>query len=86
MKESLKKRMRNYGFWVSLLSAILLTIKSILSHFDIILTNDMMQGIAQTIDYVLLIFIVLGVISNPKEGKWWTGEKPKWPTNTYNKK
>lgn len=57
-----KSKAKNYGFWISLCSAILL----VLGNFGIKLN---VPYIEEVVSSVLGVFVLLGVISNPKEGK-----------------
>lgn len=59
---NLKEKMKNYGFWISLCSAVLLVI----SNFGLKIDAPYVEEI---ISSILGVFVVLGVISNPKEGK-----------------
>lgn len=62
-----KERFRNYGLWVSLASLILLVLQTSGVGVDVGKYN-------QIVNQILGIFVALGVLSNPKEGKWFTDQ------------
>ena len=59
--QNLKAKFKNYGFWVSLIGAIIMFLQSI--GIDIAGdTNEIVSGICS-------ILVVLGIVSNPNSGK-----------------
>lgn len=61
-----KKRLRNYGFWVALVSQLLLVAQiGGKLFFDYVLTEDMSAEIVVFADAVLIVLSTLGIISNP---------------------
>lgn len=61
-----KKRLRNYGFWVALVSQLLLVAQiGGKLFFDYTLTEDMSAEIVVFADAVLIVLSTLGIISNP---------------------
>ena len=57
---------RSYGFWVSVIAAVILVLKSILNGYGIKIEEKYLSDIA---DGVLGLLIVLGVIAAPKAPK-----------------
>lgn len=55
---NLKKRLRNYGLWVSLASLVLLISQTFGYHIDVGKYN-------QVINAVLAFLVTLGVLNNP---------------------
>lgn len=61
-----KKRVRNYGFWMALISQLLLVIQlGAKVLFNYTLTEDWSMGIVLLADAVLVVLATLGIISNP---------------------
>lgn len=58
------ERFKNYGLWVSLASLILMALQDAGVH----ITPEKFNAYVQSI---LGILVVLGIVSNPKEGKWY---------------
>ncbi|WP_262362419.1 phage holin family protein [Paenibacillus senegalensis] len=64
--------MRNYGFWMALISQLLLAVQiGAKVLFDYTITDDWSTGIVLLADAVLVVLATLGIISNPTkpEGK-----------------
>ncbi len=72
MQLNLKNKIKNYGFWVSLLSIVVLITKHILNKcgisFDEYFITEIISGIC-------FLLITLGVISNPESGKGYNDVK-----------
>jgi phi LC3 family holin len=66
----LKKRYRNYGFWISLASAILL----VLTSFGLKIDNEQIMNIVRA---VLGTLTIVGVINNPTTDSSGYGDDPK---------
>ena len=58
----LKKRLRNYGLWVSLASLVFL----LLNNFGISVDESKFNGI---VDAILTIFVLLGILNDPTTEK-----------------
>lgn len=58
----LKKRLRNYGLWVSLASFVLL----LLNNFGVDIDESKYNGI---VDSILAILVLLGILNNPTTEK-----------------
>lgn len=58
----LKKRLRNYGLWVSLASLVLL----LLNNFGVDIDESKYNGI---VDAILAILVLLGILNNPTTEK-----------------
>ena len=58
----LKKRLRNYGLWVSLASLVLL----LLNNFGVDIDESKYNGI---VDSILAILVLLGILNNPTTEK-----------------
>lgn len=71
---NLKGKVHNYGFWVSLISAIIMLLQML--GIKIAEPNDIVGGICS-------IFVVLGIISNPNSGKGYL-DKDENINNTQN--
>ncbi len=61
MKKNLKKKISSYGFWISLLTAIFLIVKAVLTQYNIHISNSVAIEIISGICFVL---ITVGVIKN----------------------
>ena len=59
---NLKKRLRNYGLWVSVASLVLLLLK----NFGIYVDASKFNGI---VDAILTIFVLLGILNDPTTKK-----------------
>jgi len=61
-----KQRLRNYGFWVALVSQVLLVVQlGAKLLFDYTLTEDIKTEIVLLADAILVVLSTLGIISNP---------------------
>lgn len=65
---------RNYGLWVSIVAAVLLVVQASGDIFGFTLTEELNTKIMALAVAVLGLLVLLGIISNPKEG---TGYKDK---------
>lgn len=66
MQLNLKNKIKNYGFWISLLSILFLITKHILNKCGIVIDE---YFITEIISAFCFLLITLGVISNPESGK-----------------
>lgn len=57
----MKEKFRNYGLWISLISAVLMILQSIGLKFDLPYINEVITSI-------LGVLVALGIISNPSDG------------------
>ncbi len=64
MSEKLKNRLKNYSFWVSLASAILLLVQAIGKPLGLVINEEIYMSIVNS---VLGVFVVLGIISHPAQ-------------------
>ncbi|MCH5162496.1 MAG: holin [Clostridiales bacterium] len=64
----LKERIKNGGFWVSLISSVFL----ILGAFGIEIAGETADAV---INAVCSALVVLGIASNPTKGTWYLDEK-----------
>ncbi|EHB50135.1 MULTISPECIES: phage holin [Paenibacillus] len=59
---------RNYGLWVSLVSAILLAVQAFGAIFNFQIAPEKFDEIVTAVNALLGVLVVLGIVSNPKEG------------------
>lgn len=64
MSTALKNRLKNYSFWVSLASAVLLLVQAIGKPLGLIINEEIYMSIVNS---VLGVFVVLGIISHPAQ-------------------
>ena len=64
MSSALKNRLKNYSFWVSLASAILLLVQAIEKPLGLVINEEIYMSIVNS---VLGVFVVLGIISHPAQ-------------------
>lgn len=57
------ERFKNYGLWLSVASLLLMVLQDV----GVNITPEKFNAYVQTI---LGILVLLGIVSNPKEGKW----------------
>ncbi len=57
----MKEKFRNYGLWISLISAVLMILQSLGLKFDLPYINEVITSI-------LGVLVALGIISNPSDG------------------
>ncbi|NNU85350.1 holin [Geobacillus sp. BMUD] len=62
------ERFKNYGLWVSVASLLFMILQDIGVH----ITPEKYHAY---VDVILTILITLGIISNPKEGKWYHDDR-----------
>ncbi|WP_342576540.1 phage holin [Paenibacillus sp. FSL M8-0142] len=72
---------RNYGMWVSIVAAVLLIVQASGDLFGFALTEELNAKIMALAVAVLGLLVLLGIISNPKEGKGYKDETHK--TNKF---
>lgn len=58
------ERFKNYGLWLSVASLLLM----VLQDTGVNITTEKFNAYVQAI---LGILVLLGIVSNPKEGKWY---------------
>lgn len=66
---------RNYGLWVSLVSAILLAAQAFGAIFNFQIAPEKYDEIMTAVNALLGVLVVLGIVSNPKEGTGYTDKK-----------
>lgn len=64
------KRLQNYGLWVSIASLLFMLVNDLGLH----ITPDKWDSYVNSI---LSILVMLGIVSNPKEGKWFSDKNDK---------
>jgi hypothetical protein len=64
----MKERLSNYGLWVAIASLVGMILTDTVDGFSMGRYNEYVQTLFG-------IFIVAGLISNPKEGKWFGDQK-----------
>jgi uncharacterized membrane protein len=57
------RRLKNYGLWVAIASLLFMVVQDLGFHVTPEKWNTY-------VDVILGILVMLGIISNPKEGKW----------------
>lgn len=67
-----KQKCKNYGFWVSLVAAIIVMLRTIGQKFGFTIDDEAIRTIANSI---LGVLIVMGIISNPASGKGYVDEE-----------
>jgi len=72
---------RNYGMWVSIVAAVLLVAQASGDLFGFTLTEELNTKIMALAVAVLGLLVLLGIISNPKEGKGYKDDTHK--TNKF---
>lgn len=55
------KRMKNYGFWISIVSAILILLQAFGLKIDLPYINEIVSA-------VLGLLVILGIVNNPTDG------------------
>ena len=61
----MKGKFRNYGLWISIISAVLMLLQAIGLLFDLPYVNEIITSI-------LGVLVTLGIISNPSDGNGYT--------------
>lgn len=64
----MKERLKNYGFWISLVSGIIMVLQAFGLRIDAPYVNEIITA-------VLGVLVVLGIINNPKDGSGYTDSK-----------
>lgn len=64
----MKERFKNYGFWISLVSGIIMVMQAMGLRVNVPYVNEVITA-------VLGVFVVLGIINNPKDGNGYTDSK-----------
>ncbi len=57
----MKGKFRNYGLWISIISAVLMLLQAMGLKFDLPYVNEIITSI-------LGVLVTLGIISNPSDG------------------
>lgn len=66
---------KNYGMWVSLVSAILLAAQACGDIFGFQLAPEKYDQIMTAVNALLGVLVVLGIVSNPEAGKGYIDKK-----------
>lgn len=67
------KKIRNYGLWVAVLSLFVPEVVEALHTYNI---NLILPENYQTlVEYGLKVLVLMGIISNPENGKWFKDDK-----------
>lgn len=64
----MKERFKNYGFWLSLASGIIILMQAFGLKVDVPYVNEIITGI-------LGVLVILGIVNNPKDGSGFTDTK-----------
>lgn len=67
---AMKEKLSNRGLWIALFALLGMVLMDTVPHFNA-------GRYQEYVDIILVILITLGVISNPKSGKWFTDTKDK---------
>lgn len=67
----------NYGLWVSIIAAVLLVVSAAGKLFGFELTEELNGNITGFAMAVLGLLVILGIVSNPKEGTGYTDKDEK---------
>lgn len=70
MKLKLKEKIKNYGFWISLISSVILLVQAFGVKIDVPYINEIVTAI-------LGVFVTLGIISDPSTGSGYLDEDKK---------
>ncbi|WP_438491001.1 phage holin [Paenibacillus sp. IHBB 3054] len=71
----MKSKWRNYGLWVSLTAAVLLGVQTVGAIFGFQLAPEKYDEATAAVNAILGILVVLGIVSNPKEGTGYVDKK-----------
>ena len=63
----MKGKFRNYGLWISIISAVLMLLQAMGLKFDLPYVNEIITSI-------LGVLVTLGIISNPSDGNGYTNK------------
>ncbi|MNK90325.1 Bacteriophage holin [compost metagenome] len=66
------KKWKNYGLWVSLVSAMLLAVQAFGNIFGYQIAPEKSSEIMTAVNALLGVLVVLGIVSNPEAGKGYT--------------
>lgn len=66
---------KNYGLWVSLVSAILLAVQAVGAIFNFQLAPEKYDQIMAAVNSLLGVLVVLGIVSNPEAGRGFLDKK-----------
>lgn len=72
---NLRKKLKNYGFWVSLISAVMMIIQAFGVNINIPVLKEALISICG-------LLVMLGIISNPEKGKGYIDTKEKMDNNS----
>lgn len=68
---------RNYGMWTSLVAAVLLILSAAGKVFGFEISEELSTNITGLAVAILGLLVILGIISNPKEGTGYTDKEMK---------
>ncbi|MGG4090580.1 phage holin [Paenibacillus lautus] len=68
---------RNYGLWMSLVAAVLLILSAVGKVFGFEISEELSTNITGLAVAILGLLVILGIISNPKEGTGYTDKDNK---------
>jgi phi LC3 family holin len=71
MLKNLKARFKNYGFWMSLVSALGLVAKALEPVLGYHLPLDFDTSLSTVVTSVLGVLVLLGIVSNPTVGSFY---------------
>ncbi|GIP02118.1 hypothetical protein J28TS4_05250 [Paenibacillus lautus] len=71
------KKWGNYGLWVSIVAAVLLVVSAAGKLFGFEITEELNANITGFAMAVLGLLVILGIVSNPKEGTGYTDKDNK---------
>ncbi|WP_249043518.1 phage holin [Paenibacillus faecis] len=66
---------KNYGMWVSLVSAVLLAVQACGDILGFQLAPEKYDQIMTAVNALLGVLVVLGIVSNPEAGKGFRDKK-----------
>lgn len=66
----ISKKYKNAGLWVALISAIIVFVQSLAVAFEFPLPENLEAKTMGVTLALLTVLNVLGIVSNPKDGKW----------------
>lgn len=75
MRDVREAKWKNYGMWVSLTAAVLLAVQAVGGIFGFTVTPEQYDGIVAAVNAVLGVLVVLGIVSNPEDGRGYTDNK-----------
>lgn len=67
---NLKNKIRNYGFWMSIIGAAVMIMQALGLNINIPMINEALTSVCG-------LLVVLGIISNPEKGKGYIDSEDK---------